>query len=141
MPSAHDPRAVIRRLRSRYRRPLAAVLAALATVIAISALRPTAAPTASDTAPPVQVGRPGDVMVPVPVAVGGGAVSTGDIVDLVAVDDSGSAHLVAAGVVVAEPAAASGYSSDTVVLMTMSEQDALEVTAAADRAALSLLIH
>ncbi len=80
-------------------------------------------------------------MVPVPVAVGGGAVSTGDIVDLVTVDESGSAHVVAAQVVVTEPAAASGYSSDTVVLMAMSEQDALEVTAAADRAPLAVLIR
>ncbi len=141
VPSARDPRAAVRRLRSRYRRPLAAALAALATLIAISALRPAATPSAPDNVPAMQVGRPGDVTVPVPVAVGGGAVSTGDIVDLVAVDGTGTARIVAARVLVTEPASAAGYSSDTVVLLSMSESAALEVTTAADQAPLAVLIH
>ena len=85
--------------------------------------------------------EPGDVTVPVPLSIGGGAVAAGDVVDVVAVDDSGAAQVIASRVVVTEPPTGSGYSSETVVLMAMSERDALTVTAAGDRSPLAVLIH
>lgn len=88
--------------------------------------------------PPV---RTGEVMVPVPLAIGGSAVAAGDVVDLIAVDDGGVAEVVASEVVVTEAPGSNGYSADTIVVMSMSESDALAVTAAADRAPLALIIH
>lgn len=89
----------------------------------------------------VPLGRTGDVTVPVPLAIGGSAVAAGDVVDLIAVDDAGVAQVVASEVVVTEAPGSNGYSTDAIVLMAMSEPDALAVTVAADRAPLAVIIH
>lgn len=141
MTARSDLRALLRRARLRYRRPIAALLAGLAAIVAISAMRPSAPTVTAGTPDPVAVSRPGDVTVPVPLSTGGGTVTAGDVVDLVAVDDLGEAQIIADRVTVIEPAGSSGYSSDTVVLITMQQHDALAVTAAAGRGPLSVLIH
>ena len=66
---------------------------------------------------------------------------TGDVVDLVTIDDNGLARVIANDVVVTETTTNSGYSSDAVALISMSERDALLVTAAAGRAPLALIIN
>ena len=116
------------------------MLAALATVIAITAMRPTQAPPSPDASRPAALIQPGHVTVPVLLAIGGSSVSAGDIVDLVAVNDAGDADVVASRAVVTEPST-SGYASGSVVLMAMPREDALAVTAATARAQLSVLIH
>lgn len=117
------------------------MLAGLAVIVAISAMRPSAPTVTAGTPDPVAVSRPGDVTVPVPLVAGGSTVASGDVVDLVAVDERGEAQIIADRVTVTEPAGSAGYSSQAVVLITMQQQDALAVTAAAERGPLSVLIH
>ncbi len=117
------------------------MLAGLAVIVAVSAMRPSTPGITTEGPGPVPVSRPGDVTVPVPLVAGGGTVSSGDVVDLVAVDELGEARIIANRVTVTEPAGSAGYSSQAVVLITMQQQDALAVTAAARRGPLSVLIH
>lgn len=117
------------------------MLAGLAVIVAISAMRPSTPGITAEGPGPVPVSRPGDVTVPVPLSTGGSTVSSGDVVDLVAVDELGEARIIADRVTVTEPAGSAGYSSQAVVLITMQQQDALAVTAAAGRGPLSVLIH
>jgi hypothetical protein len=138
---ARGSRTLLRQARSRYRRPIAALLAALATIVAITALRPSNPPAATTEAEAISLTRPGEVTVPVPLSRGGSAVDTGDVVDLVTIDDNGLARVIANDVVVTETTTNSGYSSDAVALISMSERDALLVTAAAGRAPLALIIN
>lgn len=125
------------------RRPLAAALAGLATVVAISALRsdPPEPTEPMATAPLLQ---PGEVTVPIPLAMRAVAesVQPGDIVDLVTVDEGGNARLVAHRArIVDRPTTGSGLTpTGALLLVAVPLDQALDVAAAA-QSPLSLLIH
>lgn len=133
-----------RRPWGRARRPLAAVLAGLATVIGLTALRSDPPQPRADAAPAPAV-RPGEVTVPVTLSMRAVAdtLSAGDIVDLVTVDDDGDPHRVAERArVVDRPTSGSGLApTEAIVLVAVPEADALDLAAAASQSSLALLIH
>lgn len=141
MPSATDLRRLLRRARTRYRRPVAAALAGVAVLTGLSALRadPPASPV--PTLSPGPVSRPGDVTLAVPLAFGAGALSPGDLVDLVSTAGSPAAEIIATDVLVADLASGSAYASASVILVAVPRSDALTVAAAAATAPLAVLIH
>jgi hypothetical protein len=132
--SPHGP---LRRAVRRHRRPLAAVLAGIAVVLALTSLRPGAdpvLPTTSGGATDVDRGRPGEVTVPVVLASGviAALLEVGDVIDLVGAPTAGdaTASVVARDARVVElprGATALGASTAAVVLVALPEADALRV--------------
>ncbi|HAN70438.1 MAG TPA: hypothetical protein DCQ36_02455 [Actinobacteria bacterium] len=123
---------------------MAAALAFLATIVAVSALRadpPDPTPT-TDSAPLV---RPGEVTVPIPLTVRAiaEAVQPGDIVDLVTVDEGGDARLIAQRArIVDRPTTGTALTpTGAILLVAVPRARALALTAAASQAPLSVLIH
>lgn len=138
-----DPRGSLRRSVRRHRRPLAAALAGLATLLALTALRIT-----PETAPAPDAGSttssgttiPGQVTVPVTLASGAIAavLQVGDVIDLIGSTDSGGSideapapvSVIARGArVIGLPISGSalGGSSSSVILVSLPETDALRV--------------
>lgn len=137
----------LRRATNRHRRLIAAVLAALATLLAISAIRPAPSSTtaAESTAPTVTSTRPGEVTVPVMLdsPVLAGTVETGDEIDLVSIDAQGQAAVVAERARVVEQGVGSSPlgAASPVLLVAVPEETALDLAAASLTSRLSLLIH
>lgn len=137
----------LRRATNRHRRLIAAVLAALATVLAISAIRPAPATTtaAESNAPTAPSTRPGELTVPVVLdsPALAGAVETGDEIDLVAIDARGEAEVVATRARVVEQGGGSSPLGATspVLLVAVPEESALDLAAASLTSRISLLIH
>lgn len=133
----------VRRAASRFRRPLAAGLAALAVLVTVNSLAssPTPAPVPATRATTV----PGEVTVPVPLAVRAVAdvLAPGDIVDLVSIADDGSARVVAARArVVEQPDAGGGFTPTTALLLVaVPESSALDLATATAQGAMTVLIH
>lgn len=120
----------------RHRRGLAAVLAGLAMLMAINAVRPgpeQPGTTLGSAGPPV---RPGEVAVPVALASPAlaAAVEPGDVVDVIAVPDDpgGSARVLADHARVLDLPGSGGFttSSSSVVLLAVPETAALPLSAA-----------
>lgn len=137
----------LRRATNRHRRLLAAVLAALATVLAISAIRPAPAATtaAESTAPSAPSTRPGEVTVPVildsPALAS--TVKAGDEIDVVSIDAQGQAEIVAERARVVEQGGGASPLGATspVLLVAVPEETALDLAAASLTMRISLLIH
>lgn len=123
------------------------MLAALATVVAISAVRPAPATTTTTepTAPTAPSAREGEVTVPVildsPALAG--AVTIGDEVDLLAIDAQGRAEVVASRARVVEQGGGSSPLGGTrpLLLVAVPEATGLDLAAASLTARISLLIH
>jgi hypothetical protein len=132
-----DPRGSLGRTARRHRRPLAAALAGLAAVLALTTLRssPHPAPSAADRDPTnVAAAQPGEVTVPVVLASGAIAavLEIGDVIDLVgppASEGSGASVVARDARVVELPLSGSalGGTSVAVVLVALPESDALNV--------------
>ena len=146
-----DPRSAARRLLRRHRRPVAAVLAGLGVLVALTALRP-APPLAVDAvAGDALTGsavRRGEVLVPVALTSGAvaSALDVGDIIDLVGLsgDERMTASVVAASARVVEvPAAGSALSgaSSGVVLVAVPERAALPLSAASANGGITFVIR
>ena len=147
MPSAtsltsalHGRRGLLRRTVRRHRRPLAAVLAGCATLVALTALRgaPDTPPVPASGSPAAaRASVPGSVTVPVTLASGAIAavLQVGDVIDLVgstgpAGDAAARTEVVARGARVLElplGGSALGGSSSAVILVSLPEADALRV--------------
>jgi hypothetical protein len=134
--SLRGPRERLRRAVRRHRRPLAAVLAGLAAIVGLAALRgapqaPLAA--ADDRAASSSAAQPGQVTVPVTLSSGAIAavLQVGDVIDLVGVADAETVGAVIAreARVVELPLGGSalGGSSSAVILVSLPEADALRV--------------
>ena len=136
-------RASWRRTVLRFRRPLAAVLSGLAVVLAVSSL--TSAPVPAVPTPTRATTSPGEVTVPVPLAVRAvaDALAPGAIVDLVSVTGDGRASIVAARArVVGQPVGGSGFApTDALLLVAVPESQALAVATATAQGAMTVLIH
>jgi hypothetical protein len=133
----------VRRAVRRHRRPLAAVLAGLAAIVGLTALRggPQPPPAAADDpAASSSAAQPGQVTVPVTLASGAIAavLRVGDVIDLVGTSGSGTAveDTSAPLTVIARDArvielplggSALGGSSSAVILVSLPEADALRV--------------
>lgn len=137
----------LRRATNRHRRLISAVLAAAATVAAISAVRPAPAATSAPelTAYAAPTSRPGEVTVPVildsPALAA--TVAAGDEVDLVSIDAEGRAEVIASRARVVEQGGASSPlgGASPLLLVAVPEATALDVAAASLSARISLLIH
>lgn len=150
MPAAiplRSTRTAVRRLMRRHRRPLAAVLAGVAALLLLTSLRPSPAiPAVADASADPAVPRPGEVTVPVALlsAAVAGVLEVGDVVDLVAVDDAGTASVVAARArVVGLPSSGSALtsSSSAIALVAVPDQGALDLSAASSAGPLSVIIR
>lgn len=130
-----------RRASVRFRRPLAAVLAGLAVLVTVSTLRSEPPPAPAMASTPSSA--PGEVTVPVPLAVSAGILQPGDVIDLVSVDDDGRARVVAPRArVVGQPASVGGFgSTDPLLLVAVPEAVALALASATARDALTVLIR
>ena len=127
-----DPRGSLRRAARRHRRPLAATLAGLAAVLALTTLRGGTAPatTPSGTSTVTGSALPGEVTVPVVLSSSAMAavLRVGDVIDLVAA--ATPTAVVARGARVVELSgggSALGGSASAVVLVALPESDALRV--------------
>lgn len=141
--SLRDPRAAARRTVRRHRRPLAAALAGLATLLALTTLRgaseaPSSAVAGSALTSSTAV--PGHVTVPVTLTSGAIAavLQVGDVIDLVGSSDSAASigdpttpvTVIARGARVIDlpiGGSALGGTSSAVILVSLPEADALRV--------------
>lgn len=139
-----------RRIRSR-RRPIAATLAALGVIVALTTLRPAAQDAGAETAGfPLGRSAVGDGEVAVPVLLASSAIAAtlavGDTIDIVGItgQETATARIVAPGARVLDlPASGSALSgsSAAVVLVAVDEEEALPLAAASAGGALSVLIR
>jgi hypothetical protein len=129
--------AAARRFLRRRRRPIAAVLAGVGALLALTTLRAAPAPVTADL--PLSPGNavsPGEVVVPVVLASGAVAsvLAVGDVVDILGFSDSDppTAAVIAREARVFDLPTNSSFAgpSSTVVLMAVPEGDALPVSAA-----------
>lgn len=150
MPSAtslptllRDPRGSLRRTVRRHRRPLAAALAGLAALLAVTVLR--AAPETADAPDAAAASSTGTAIpghVTLPVSLSSGAVAAvlrvGDVIDLIGSTHGGAssddaaapASVIARGARVVDlpvGASALGGTSSAVILVSLPEADALRV--------------
>ena len=126
---------------TRYRRPVAAALAAVAVLLTVSTLRVDPAPPAvTEQAPPVAAG---EVTVPVPIALRSvvDLLEPGDVVDLLAITPEGDTDVVAQRARVVEAPSAGLSSSGGVLLVVVPEADAVDLAGAGARGSLSVLIR
>jgi hypothetical protein len=127
----------------RWRRPAAAVLAAVAVILTISTFRTPSDPVAAPVLRPAAA--PGEVTVPVPLAVRAVAsiLEPGDIVDLVSVADDGRARVVATRArVVDQPESGVGFTpTEALLLVAVPEATALSLATAAAHGAMTVIIH
>lgn len=140
VPALPDADAV-RTFTRRHRRPLAALSAGAAVLIALSAVSRPASPSASG---PSRIPLdPGKVAISVELAMSRAHVVPGAVIDVVMVPEDGSpARVVTRNTTVLDVASASPLgTSTTQVLIAMTEADALAVADAAARAPLTALLH
>jgi len=141
MPIARDPRSLLRRARTRYRRPLAAGIAGLATLIALTAARTDTPPSPSPPSTEITT-RAGDVRVPVPIRAGAASLQVGDLLDLVAVEGSATRQVATNALVVEGSSSGSPLgATGAVILVSVPREQALELTLAAAQSPLSVLLH
>ena len=146
-----SPLTALRRRVRRHRRPIAAVLAAAAVLVALTALRtPAVAPAATGgedraASDPTAL-RPGESTVPV--LLESSAVASvlrpGDVVDLVAPTASGDPEVIAAGArVIGLPSAGSGLTptSGGLLVVAVDENEALDVAVSSSRDDLTVVIR
>lgn len=141
MPDLPDADAV-RAFTRRHRRPLAALSAGAAVLIALTAVsRPAPTPAAGTGQVALE---PGKVAISVALGMIPAHLVPGAVIDVVTVPEDGSpARIVTRGTAVLNVASASafGASSMTNVLVATSEADALALADAAARGPLTALIH
>ena len=141
MPEFPD-RDAVRAFMRRHRRPLAALSAGAAVLIALSTVRqPAAAPA---TGPRQMALTPGTVAISVELDISRAHLIPGAVIDVVSIPEDGtSAHVVTRDTDVLDVASTStlGASSATNVLLGASEADALALADAAARGPLTALIH
>ena len=126
---------------TRYRRPVAAALAAVAVLLTVSALRADPAPpTVTEQAPPVAAG---EVTVPVPIAPRSvvDLLEPGDVVDLVALTPEGGTNVVAERARVVDTPSGGLASSGGVLLVAVPESVAVDLAGAGAQGSLSVLIR
>ena len=117
------------------------MLAGLATLLAVSSLRPESSTQVEVSVAEADI-RTGEVLIPVEVSIPAASalVESGDIIDLVAVDDT--ATVVAASARVVDRRAGGGMSPTSgLLLVSVPESLALEVTHAAAEQALAIVIR
>lgn len=144
VPSVRDLPRRLRRLIRRRRRLVAATLAALAVLLLVSALRP--APPVVDAGTPTDPTSllPGESRVPVTLASAAIAATLveGDVVDLVTVDEVGAQVIAPHARVVSLGSGGSALTaSSPVVVVAVPQGVALDVTAAAARGPLAVVIQ
>jgi hypothetical protein len=146
-----QPTARLGRLLRRHRRPVAAALAGIAVLLALTTLRaaPEAGAVSEPGSTPTTAPLPsGDVLVPLPLRLPAvaAALHVGDLVDVVALpgEDAGAARVVAPRARIVElPSGGSALtgSSASVLLVSVREDDALEASAAAAGSGVTVLIR
>ena len=131
----------------RYRRPLAAVSAGLAVLLAVSALKAPASDQATMAADSTSTLLPGEVAAPITLASApiASSLAAGDVIDLVSVprQNAGAAEVVARRARVIEVGESSGFASSAsaLIVVAVSESTALALADAGARADLTALIH
>lgn len=149
--SFRPSRAGLRRFARRHRRPLAAALAGLGLLVGLSTVRTGATEPADGSGSGSQFPssvRLGEVAVPL-VLTSAGIASTlrvGDVIDVVGITgrESATAAVIASRArVLGIPSSGSGLtgSSSAVILVAVSEDEALPLTAASVNGALSVVIR
>lgn len=126
---------------TRYRRPVAAALAAVAVLLTVSTLRADPAPpTVTEQAPPVAAG---EVTVPVPIALRSvvDLLEPGDVVDLVALTPEGGTNVVAERARVVDTPSGGLASPSDVLLVAVPEAEAITLAGAGAQGSLSVLIR
>ncbi len=140
----------VRRFTRRRRRPLAAALAAVGVLVALSSLRQQPAPVLTSDGPSSlsSLVQPGEAAVPITLSSPGivRTLARGQLVDVVAVPREGDARAVvvatAARVVdIPEGGSALSASSTSVILVAVRREDALDVIASSTRDVLSVAIQ
>lgn len=130
----------------RHRRSLAATCAALAVLLALGSVRSAASPASvNPTTNPMTTLARGDVAIPVPLSPppAAGLLHLGDVIDLIAVNEAGTATTVARGARVTAVPAAGGFmsTSSALVLVAVDELTALRIAGATGTSELTFAIH
>ena len=124
----------------RHRRSIAAASAALAVLLALGSVRSVATPAGT-----LATLESGYVAIPVPLSppAAAGLLHVGDIIDLIAVTDTGTASTVARGARVTGVPAAGGFMSTTsaLVLVAVDEPSALRIAGATGSSDLTFAMH
>jgi len=130
----------------RHRRSIAAACAALAVLLALGSVRSVATPASTDLPTgTLETLVSGYVAIPVPLSppAAAGLLHVGDIIDLIAVTDTGIASTVARGARVTGVPAAGGFMSNTsaLVLVAVDEPSALRIAGATGSSDLTFAMH
>ena len=128
----------------RRRRLIAAACAALAVLLALGSVRSAGGPTDA-VADPITTLNRGELAIPVPLSppAAAGLLNLGDVIDVIAISDSGTASTVARSALVTGVPAAGGFMSaaSAIVLVAVDELTALRIAGATGNGDLTFALH
>ncbi|GDX32047.1 hypothetical protein LBMAG15_09810 [Actinomycetes bacterium] len=129
----------------RHRRALAATCAALAVLTALGSVRSAGDLPATEAAHSITTLDPGERAIPVPLSppAAAGLLHLGDVIDVIAISDSGTASTVARGALVTGVPAAGGFmsSASAIVVVAVDELTALRIAGATGTGDLTFALH
>ncbi len=138
---AGAPARVIRR----HRRFIAASCAALAVLLALGSVRSAGTPSAAVAGGPIAALVQGELAIPVPLSppAAAGLLHLGDVIDVIAISESGTASTVARGALVLGVPAGGGFMSaaSAIVLVAVDELTALRIAGATGSGELTFALH
>ena len=133
------------RIIRRHRRLLAATCAALAVLLALGSVSSAGAPAAAVAGGPITALGQGELAIPVPLSppAAAGLLHLGDVIDVIAISDSGTAATVARDALVLGVPAGGGFMSaaSAIVLIAVDELTALRIAGATGTGDLTFALH